>query len=61
MVEKSKKKRFCDAKYCKKGAFPGDDLLEPKRETPNGNDLRAPQATPQGRALIDGISMTLVR
>jgi hypothetical protein len=45
MVEKSKKKPFCDAKYCKKGAFPGDGLMEPKRETPNGSDLRAPQAT----------------
>jgi hypothetical protein len=45
MVEKSKKKPFCDAKYCKKRAFLGDSLLEPKRETSNRNDLRAPQAT----------------
>jgi hypothetical protein len=46
MVEKSKKKPFCDAKFDKKRVFLGDRVLEPQRERSIINDLRAPQATP---------------
>jgi hypothetical protein len=45
MVEKSKKKPFCDAKFDKKRVFLGDRVLEPQRERSIINDLRAPQAT----------------
>ena len=47
MVEKSKKKPFCDAKFDKKRVFLGDRVLEPQRERSIINDLRAPQATPR--------------
>jgi hypothetical protein len=46
MVEKSKKKPFCDVKFDKKRVFLGDRVLEPQRERSIINDLRAPQATP---------------
>jgi hypothetical protein len=46
MVEKSKKKPFCDAKFGKKRVSLGDRVLEPQRERSVINDLRAPQATP---------------
>ena len=45
MVEKSKKKPFCDVKFDKKQVFLGDRVLEPQRERSIINDLRAPQAT----------------
>jgi hypothetical protein len=54
MVEKSKKKPFCDAKFGKKRVFLGDRLLLPKREATVINDLRATQATPKDQPSLDG-------
>jgi hypothetical protein len=46
MVEKSKKKLFCDAKFGKKRVFLGDRFLKPNRARSTTNDLRTAQATP---------------
>jgi hypothetical protein len=53
MVEKSKKKRFCDAKFGKERVFLGDRVLEPQRERSVINDLRAPHETLAGKIMID--------
>ena len=53
MVEKSKKKPFCDAKFDKKRVFLGDRVLEPQRERSIINDLRAPQATRSRSRMFD--------
>jgi hypothetical protein len=53
MVEKSKKKLFCDAKFGKNQAFLGDRSLNPNRARSATNDLRAAQATPPPRAACD--------
>jgi hypothetical protein len=59
MVEKSKKKPFCDAKFDKKRVFLGDRVLEPQRERSIINDLRAPQATPFRAARLDVLCQAL--
>jgi hypothetical protein len=51
MVEKSKKKLFCDAKFGKNQAFLGDRSLNPNRARSATNDLRAAQATPPREAV----------
>src|ERR1700722_11089077 len=53
MVEKSKKKPFCDAKFDKKRVFLGDRVLEPQRERSIINALCAPQATPTLKLSVD--------
>jgi hypothetical protein len=57
MVEKSKKKPFCDPKYGKNRVFVGDRLREPKRETSIIKDLRATQATRQNARAIDKVDL----